>query len=140
MKTPTIIEYADFVQSSCSFWRARGPLSELAKQEKIRLMEGTWDDGWPTLRMCDIAFFQRPMNKKCIDQMLMIKDLGLKIWLDFDDFPHIPSYHPVYKQYTEIYDEKTFMKMFLLADVVTTSTEFIKQHLLQYHNNVINVA
>jgi hypothetical protein len=137
MKIPTILEYPDVSTSACSYWRARGVLAELVKQGKINLVPATWQEDWSTIRLCDIAFFQRPMSEKCIQQVMMCKDLGLKIWIDLDDFNEIPPYHEVFSLYTQEYNEKTFQKIMLMADVVTVSTEYLKQHYLKYAMNVV---
>jgi len=136
-KIPVILEYPDQISSVCSFWRSRGVLSELAKEGHIGLIEGQWDDNWTTIRSCDIAFFQRPMNKDCLNQIMKCKDLGLKIWMDFDDTFEIPPSHEVYDLWTKIFDEKVFFKMLMLADVVTVTTENLKNFYLKYSNDVV---
>jgi hypothetical protein len=137
MVTPTIIEYYDLRNSVCSFWRGRGPLSELLREGYINLIEGTWNDEWDTLRCANIAFFQRPMSKDCLNQVAMCKDLGLKIWIDLDDSSDIPPHHEVYNLWMEKYDEKTFFKIMLLADVVTVSTKYLQDYYLKFSNKVV---
>ncbi len=134
---PTILEYSDNTSSVCSFWRSRGVLSELSREGHINIIEGTWNDEWPTVRFARIAFFQRPMNKDCFNQVAMCRDLGLKIWLDFDDSPIIPPSHEVYNLWCETFDMKWFIKICSLAHIVTTSTEYLKNYYLQFCNNVI---
>jgi len=133
---PTILEFADSVTSSCSFWRARGVLSELSRLGYINLIEGIYNNIWDTLRMGDIAFFQRPMSKDCELQIFTAKDLGLKIWIDLDDHNKISPSHPVYKVWCEHYDELSFSKIMMLADVVTVSTKHLQDYYLAYNNNV----
>ena len=78
MKKPSLIVYSDSPQSVCSFWRSHGVLSYLARDNEIDFIEGTWQDNWDRLQFANIAFFQRPMAKECLDQIAMAKDLGLK--------------------------------------------------------------
>lgn len=133
----TILEYSDSVVSVCSFWRSRGVLSELSRQGYIDIIESDWNSDWTTIRMCDIAFFQRPMSSKCLQQVMICKDLGLKIWVDLDDYNSIPVYHEAYDLYIKEYDELSFQKIMMLADVVTTTTKYLQNHYLSYNNNVI---
>ncbi len=136
---PTIIVYADSDHSACSFWRAIGPFNELERQGLINVIRGTYNESWTTLRRADMAFFQRPMSKRCKEQIFMAKDVGLKIWIDLDDYSVIPEYHPVFDVYENEFDERLFFKYMLLADAVTVSTEFLKNHYLQY-SNVIEIV
>lgn len=133
---PTIIVFADSDHSACSFWRAIGPFNELERQGLINVIRGTYNESWTTLRRADMAFFQRPMSKRCKEQIFMAKDVGLKVWIDLDDYNVIPEYHPVYNVYENEFDEKLFFKYMILADIVTVSTDFLKQHYLQYANNI----
>jgi len=136
MKKPTVIVYSDYVHSSCSFWRSHGPLSYLAKDGHINFIEGTWDDTWTTLQFADIAFFQRPMSKESLPQIAMAKDLGLKIIIDLDDHNSIPETHPVAGEYEKRYDEGTFIKIMMMADLVLTTTKYLKDHYSMYSGNV----
>ena len=133
---PTIILYDDAPTSACSHWRARGPFNELARQGKINLIEGTWRDNETVLRKAHIAFFQRPMHDECKHQLYLAKDCGLKLWIDLDDYNHIPIHHPVYDVYKDKYHDGTFSKFMLMADQVTITTEYLKNHYLTYSLNV----
>jgi hypothetical protein len=112
-------------------------MSELLREGHVNLIEGTWNDEWDILRCADIAFFQRPMSAKCLYQIAMAKDLGLKVWIDLDDSPEIPPHHEVYDLWNEEYDEKTFFKIMMLADIVTVSTKYLKNYYLKFNNNVV---
>lgn len=137
---PTILCYHDKIDSVCSFWRSQNPFSELSRQGVVNLIQGTWgQDDWTTIRMADIAFFQRPMNKECFNQIALCKDLGLKIWIDLDDYNEIPVHHEIYKLWLDIYDEKEFLKIMMLADVVSVSTEYLKNHYMKYTNKRVVV-
>lgn len=133
---PTILEYYDKLNSVCSFWRGRGPLSELSRQEKINIIESNWKHDWSIIRVFDIAFFQRPVHKKCLDQVLMCKDLGLKIWVDLDDWMYIPEKHCMYQEYNTNFDELSFRKILLCADVITVTNERLKESLVEYLEDI----
>jgi len=136
MRIPIILEYTDTVNSVCSYWRGRGPLSELVREGHINVTQGEWNNDWAIIRSCDIAFFQRPMSKNCLNQVMRCKDLGLKIWIDLDDNNQIPPWHEVYNLWCSEYEENTFKKIMLLADVVTVTNKVLQDYYLQYTNNI----
>lgn len=136
MKKPTVIVYSDHPQSVCSFWRSHGVMSYLSRDDEINLIEGSWGDSWDRLQFANIAFFQRPMTKDCLEQICMAKDVGLKVIIDLDDHNVIPESHPVYKEYMGRYDESSFIKIMMLADLVIVSTEYLKSHYSRYSSNV----
>lgn len=118
---PKILEYLDKYDSVCSFWRGAGTNSELERQGLIETKEANWNENWSTIRKFHIALFQRPVNKMCLDQAFLCKDLGLKIWVDLDDWKDIPKEHIMYDAYKETFDELSFKKMLMLADVITVT-------------------
>jgi hypothetical protein len=139
MKIPNVILFPDTAHSVCSFWRALGVYQELERQNKIKLTVGDWNNTWTSLRKFDVAIFQRPMTTAAAKQVFYCKDMRLRCILDFDDLNYIPKNHPVYEAYVEMYDEATFTKMMMLADIVQVSTEYLKNHYLKYNQNVIVV-
>jgi hypothetical protein len=135
-RIPTVIIFSDSNHSPCSAWRSHGPFLELSRLGHINLMVGTWDDSWTTLRLADIAFFQRPMSKNCELQIFTAKDLGLKAWIDLDDSNILSPSHEVYNIWCEEYDELSFKKIMMLADVVTVTNKPLQDYYLAYNNNV----
>ena len=133
---PTIIEYYDNLKSVCNFWRCHAPLSELSREGYINLIQGSWSDEWDILRCADIAFFQRPMSKSIMNQVLMAHDLHLKIVIDIDDSTVVEPYHPAYKDWTNEFDELSFTKIMLCADAVIVTNEYLKQYYSRYHHNI----
>lgn len=118
---PRILEYLDKVDSSCSFWRGVGTNSELERQGLIETQVANWNENWSTIRKFHIAFFQRPVHKMCLDQVLLCKDLGLKIWVDLDDWKDLPKEHAMYKEYYNNYEELIFKKILYAADIITVT-------------------
>jgi glycosyltransferase involved in cell wall biosynthesis len=135
---PKILEYYDKVDSACSFWRGRGTNSELSKQDLIEIKESNWNLNWPDIRMFDIAFFQRPIHKKCIDQVFLCKDLGLKIWIDLDDWKDCPKDHVMYDEYQKSFDELSFKKILHCADVITLTNERMFKYYSYFYPNLVD--
>lgn len=118
-----ILEYTDKIDSVCSLWRSRGVLSEIERSEDINIVSGNWDENWSTIRKFHIAFFMRPIHKNCVDQVMLCKDLGLKIWIDLDDWKKCPKEHPLYEVYQQSFDELSFKKTLYCADVITVTND-----------------
>lgn len=133
-----IIEFYDKANSSCSFWRGRGPLLELEKQDKIKLTQGFYNEDWSELRRHDIAFMQRPMAEFCAYQALMCKDLGLSVWVDLDDWVHIPEHHPMYSEYMKIFNAKSFKQTLAVADVISVTNPTMKTMYSEFYPKIAN--
>jgi hypothetical protein len=137
---PNVIVFNDYITSVCSFWRSQYPLSLLAKEGFINLIIGEYGkEDWTILSSCNVAFFQRPMAKEVKDQVLMCLDLKLKIIIDIDDHNAISPSHPIYKIWSERYDELSFRKIMKCADIVTVTTKPLKDYYLKYNDNVVIV-
>jgi glycosyltransferase involved in cell wall biosynthesis len=135
--TKTIIEFLDGTGTVCSFWRGHNPLSELTRENKIRIIQGEYGkENWPTLRQADIAFFQRPFFTKCLHQILYAKDFGLKIWIDLDDWFELPENHPNFDLYNMEFDEKSFRKILMCADVITVTNKTLLDYYSEYFTQV----
>lgn len=124
---PKILEYFDKYDSVCSLWRGSGTNSELVRLGLIETKEANWNENWSTIRKYNIAFFQRPMHKNCIDQVFLCKDLGLKIWIDLDDWKECPKEHPSYEDYRQSFDELSFKKILYCADVISVTNDRLLQ-------------
>jgi hypothetical protein len=134
--TPTIIEYYDNLSSNCNYWRCHGVLSELSREGHINLIHGTWHDEWNILRCADVAFFQRPMSKNCLNQVLSAKDHGLKIVVDIDDSTNPEPHNPSYIDWVNEFDELAFTKIMLCADAVIVTNDYLKDFYSKYHHNI----
>src|SRR5207244_6610452 len=88
----------------------------------------------------DIVFFERPSQPHFYSGLELIKDFGLKIWLDFDDdFFNVPMkpFNPSGSHFNEPDVQKVFIKFLRMADVVTVSTDAIKKSYDRYSENVV---
>jgi hypothetical protein len=118
-----------------SYYRAHGIFPNLIKQfnHQLRIDKYQGDFGrgynWTDLQYYDILFLQRP----CLDAAKRIrlvnycKDLGIKIWIDFDDnLFDLPNENRLQEDVTnEI--RKDMVTILKLADVITVSTKALKE-------------
>ncbi len=81
---------------------------------------------WAELHSFDILFLQRPGNPENLKLIKYCKDLGIKVWIDHDDnLFELPPYNRVSDEYTpEV--KRTMWEMLRLADVVTVSTQGLR--------------
>lgn len=120
--------------SSSSFYRGREPLCRLMKDNFINLIQGNLNANWSDLSNCDIVFIQCPINAKSWNIMAMAKNMGKKIWIDFDDdILHIPEYYDIYQQYK--YNPYIY-NIIKYANEITVTTEELRETLLPYNINV----
>lgn len=132
-----ILEYYDHVESSCSFWRGRGALAELEREGHVLLtLADYYKDQWKNIRRNDIAFFQRPMTSMCTQHVMLCKDMGIKVWIDIDDWIEIPKEHPVYDVYEKQVNHKNFRQTLLCADVITVTNDTLKKMYSEYMPSV----
>ena len=130
-KIKNILLYIDNEKSVSNFWRGTGAFNELEKQGYIKTKISNWKESLITLRKYDIAFFLRPMFKPCLQQVLMAKDCGLKIWVDLDDWFELPENHPVKKDYDDNFELKTFKTILKVADIITVTNDIMKKSYLK---------
>src|SRR6185369_17695771 len=113
-----------------SLMRAFGPYLRI---KDIELVEFTGDINWNKLIDIDVAVVQRPPDQYFVKVLQELKRLNIPIITEYDDgiFDLEPK-NPVYEFYQE--DEKiAAMKECLrLANVVTVSTQGLKDNLLSH--------
>jgi hypothetical protein len=136
-KIKNIILFIDGENSVCNFWRGTGVFNELERQGYIRTEISNWNESLITLRKYDIAYFQRPMFSGCLQQVLMAKDCGLKIWVDLDDWRLLPDRHPMKNVYDKRFDLEVFRKIMNVADIITVTNEKMKKYYLCFNKNII---
>lgn len=131
-KIKNILLYIDNEKSVSNYWRGTGAFNELEKSGHIKTNISNWKESIITLRKYDIAFFLRPIFKHCLQQILMAKDCGLKIWIDLDDWYELPDNHPVKKDYDDNFDLKTFKTIMKAADIITVTNDKLRQAYMRF--------
>lgn len=116
---------------ACSYYRSIGPLSKLRKINpniEVTYIEAV---SWYILSSFDVLFIGRPAEENLIQSMEMAKEMGIKVWIDFDDCLHeIPTDNPAHDYYKLKLPQ--IEKALDIADVITASTQFIADY---YRNN-----
>lgn len=105
------------VFSASSHYRSFGPLRKMPVQ--IREVQRT--DNVQSLYTIDVLLASRPYEEVDVRMIQLAKDIGLPVWVDFDDdFWHIPHTNPAWKVYRG--KAGIINQVIQLADVVTVST------------------
>jgi hypothetical protein len=128
---------------TCSFYRsggiAKGLRNMLGANYTIDVM--CWADvstDWQTIGNNDIIMLQRPYHAAAVDFCKHIKQMGTKLWLDYDD--NLFCVSPENRAWP-IFDDpatKTNVKnMIGLADVVSVTNEDLRQSYLPMNKNIV---
>ena len=127
------------IKSAVSFYRSVGPFSYLHKLDphfSFEILDRFNDWTWIGK---DILFLQRPYAPDHLQAMEEARKSNLKIWVDTDDLLHdIPKYNPNYRVFNNpkqkyLDNNKQAIKE---ADVVTVSTEKLREYYSAYNDNV----
>jgi hypothetical protein len=126
-----------------SFYRGQGVLNEIHKTDPaIQISYANINNNFKFMdaKGFDIAFFQRPDLEPFKVAIKMLKNLGIKIILDYDDYllkvPLNNRYHKLMSQSDTPY-ESNVIECLQLADLVTVSTDKLKECFSNYNNNII---
>ena len=105
-----------------------GAQVEIVDQNKVTL---NWSIIWPY----DLIMIQRPQDKETLSDAYRIKDMGIPIWIDYDD--DMLNIHPqhYYAAYYNL-NKHLFEQFIKLADVVTVSTESIRNSFAHLNDNI----
>lgn len=125
------------IQDPTSYYRGIGPLALLQKQ--MPEIEFLFPNpiNWATIRLCDAIFMQRPALPEHFNAILMARDNGVPVWVDFDDDNlSVPKDNPTYPLYSQMPIKDAIVKITRYADVITVSTEKIKKKYSIYNKNV----
>lgn len=124
-----------------SFYRALGPFIHLEKHGKIELIDGSvpgYEFSWANLMKCDILFFQRPVGRDHLTIIQMAKRMKKPVWCDWDDdYTNIPESNPRHEEYHIEGRQYLVEDCIREADVVTVSTEAIRESYLKFNKNIV---
>jgi len=120
---------------ACSFYRSHGVFPKLNIETS-----GVQDIGWQILMDTDILFFERPDTPQYFEAGKIVKDLGVKLWVDFDDNLFCLPAHSPHASFYNRATQKTIMKNVQLADIVTVATPAIAKEIATFYDKEITVV
>src|SRR5271170_5858137 len=124
-----------------SHGRGWGPLGEMACDEpRLELIRPPTDMGtgmrmnWDYYAQCHAMLMQRPFAPAQVQCAKTIRAMGKGLWIDWDDdLGCVPESNPHFQQYQDSESIRRNMgNMVMLADVVTVSTEYLREKVIRY--------
>lgn len=125
---------------SCSFYRSAGVAKDLRKKIGHNITVAQWPDvhmNWAFLNQFDTVMFQRPFTPEAAVLCDFIKNMGIKLWVDWDDnlFQVNPE-NETHETYSKPEIQKSMRNIMNLADVVTVPTNNLKIVLSGLNKNI----
>ena len=120
-------------QGACSYYRSIGAFSKI-KDIKFELLE---KGNWVNYSSIDVLYLERPVLPSFIEGMKMAKNFNIPVWVDFDDdLFNVPKYNPAHSFYSKKETLDTIIMACKIADVITVTSEKLKNVYSKYNNNV----
>jgi hypothetical protein len=119
---------------ACSYYRAHGVLPKI-KNVQTEAIETV---SWQQLSNTDIVFIERPHDKTFLEACKIVKNFGIKVWVDFDDNLFcLPEWNPAKDFYKSESTQACMIESMKLADIVTVATDAIKEAYIKYNKNIV---
>jgi len=127
------------LSDACSLYRGAGVATDLRRKGyDIDAMDMTGTIDWAFLIQYDIIMIQRAVSPSILNVCAQIKRMGIKLWLDYDDnLLVVPLDNPAYFAYADSNVKGAIVKSLALADVVSVTTEDLRESYLQYNKNIM---
>lgn len=129
-----ILLHCPIAADATSFYRGFGPFNQLAKKNPdVEIVNGSndFEFNWHTIQNIDVVFLQRPSTPTCVQMMRLCQQYKKPTWIDYDDdYIRIPETNPRHGMYTDTIRQVHIRECVAMADVITVSTEYIKQSLI----------
>lgn len=127
-----------------SFYRGLGPLIELRRERFCDFKECAEpaDIDWDSLMHFDVLFLQRPFRQDHLQIAINAVRLGLKVWVDFDDWLiDIPSENKCKDPYEQSNAGDNIKKILSHPNIlVTCSTQYLADLYQQYSASEVRVV
>lgn len=135
---PSLLVVCPNQKDATSFYRGMGPLGRLRKQISNLHLSFSSEYNWATLGLSDAIFVQRPYTNNHYHLLEIAKNCQVPIWVDYDDdLFSVPSDNPTFMTYGNQDTQRTIAKCLAIADVVTVSTNHLKQKLSKANSNIV---
>ncbi len=139
MKKTRIALFCPIVDDPTSWYRGLGPYNRLCKDNNFELV---YPQGisWASLVNVDVLIMQRPAMPDHFGLLVLAKNMGIKVIVDFDDDNlSVPKDNPTYPQYCQMPVKEAILNLARHCDVLTVSTKFLKQKYGIYNKRAVIV-
>lgn len=128
------------LHGACPFYRSIGPFKRIEKDNpdiEVQVVDISQDSKpfWMHLTATDVVYFERPVSDSMLGIFRDISELGVKIWIDYDDnLMCLPKWNA--DHVNNGLHKKIIEKCASYADLITTSTFPLQKMFLKYNDNV----
>jgi hypothetical protein len=133
-----VLTFAPAIVDGTSFYRLGGVLPYLEKEySDIHIKDLSNKDqlDWYDYISYDVAVFQRPFIRQHLMTINMLKLMGVKVIIDYDDdVLNVPMHNPFFQNYDS--NKKTINEIAKLADHIWLSTNGIKETFSEYADKI----
>jgi hypothetical protein len=133
-----VLTFAPQVTDGTSFYRLGGVLPYLEKEYSdihIKDLSGKDVLDWPDYVSYDVAVFQRPFISIHLNTINMLKLMGIKVIIDYDDdVLNVPMHNPFYNNYEA--NKENIKKISTNADEIWVSTNGLKETFSEFNKNI----
>ena len=136
-----VLTFAPAVNDGTSFYRLGGVMPYLEREYSdihIKDLSGKDDLDWPDYASYDVAVFQRPFIRPHLSTINMLKLMGVKVIIDYDDdVLNLPIHNPYYNNYVS--NAENIKEIAKIADVIWLSTPGLKETFQKFNKNIVVV-
>jgi hypothetical protein len=133
-----VLTFAPAITDGTSFYRLGGVMPYLEKEySDIHIKDLSHKDklDWSDFTSYDVAVFQRPFIKSHYNTINMLKLMGIKVIIDYDDdVLNVPMHNPYYQNYEA--NKENIKDIVKLADHIWLSTNGLKETFKEYSDKI----
>lgn len=119
------------------WYRGAGPLGEISKSNNDIHIRYEREIDWGTLKASNILFLLRPSTERHYQYIQLAKELGVKVWIDYDDYLlDVPKDNPSHGYYSNPGVKKIIELCIAQADKVSVSTNHLRKLLSELNKNI----
>ncbi len=123
-----------------AWYRTSGIAKNLEEKTGYNITIVNWNDlpmDWSTLIQYDVILLQRPFANKALSLCSYIKNLGIKLWIDYDDnLFNVSPENKTYQHYQKPEVKSNMISILEMADAVSVTTKPLGQVLSKYSKKI----
>lgn len=137
MKKLRVALLCPIVDDPTSWYRGLGPYDRLAQENGWQLTFPT-ALSWASLIGVDVLILQRPAAPEHFGVLMLAKNMGVKVIVDFDDDNlSVPKDNPTYPQYAPMHIKEALLNLARHCDVLQVTTKHMKDKYGIYNKNTV---
>lgn len=132
-----VLYYSLQPNDTTAFWRTGGVLPYINSSEfELVDISLTINFNWSVLIGADILILQRPFTRDHANLIVLAKDMGIKVILDYDDLlTAVDLYNPTHQLYGS--NQQSLFDCLNMADEIWVSTQAIKDGYKHLNTHII---